>query len=89
VRIQDVGLSGLDDPAILAWAAENNRIVLTHDRTTMPDHAYARAAAGQPMPGVFIMSDRIPTGQVIKELLLIDACSEQAEWSGMVLFLPL
>jgi len=89
VRIQDVGLSGLDDPAVLAWTAENNRIILTHDCTTMPDHAYTRAAAGQPMPGVFIVSDRIPTGQVIKELLLIDSCSEQAEWSGLVLFLPL
>jgi len=39
VRVQDVGLSGLDDPAVLAWAAENNRILLSHDRTTMPDHA--------------------------------------------------
>ncbi len=27
VRVQDVGLSGVDDPAVLAWAAENNRIV--------------------------------------------------------------
>jgi predicted nuclease of predicted toxin-antitoxin system len=89
VRVQDVGLSGHDDPALLAWAAENNRILLSHDRTTMPDHAYARATAGQPMPGVFIVSDRIPTGQVIKELLLIYACSEQAEWNGLVLFLPL
>jgi predicted nuclease of predicted toxin-antitoxin system len=89
VRVQDVALSGLDDPAVLAWAAENNRILLSHDRATMPDHAYARAAAGQSMPGVFIVSDRIPTGQVIKDLLLIDACSEQEEWSGLVLFLPL
>jgi predicted nuclease of predicted toxin-antitoxin system len=37
VRVQDVGLIGTDDSEILAWAAENNRIVLTHDRATMPD----------------------------------------------------
>jgi predicted nuclease of predicted toxin-antitoxin system len=30
-RVQDVGLAGADDPEVLAWAAENNRIVLTHD----------------------------------------------------------
>ena len=25
VRVQDVGLQELDDPTILAWAADNNR----------------------------------------------------------------
>ena len=25
VRVQDMGLSGIDDPSILAWAAKQNR----------------------------------------------------------------
>ena len=29
VRVQDVGLAGAGDPDILAWAAANDRIVLT------------------------------------------------------------
>ena len=32
VRIQEVGLSGVDDPAVLEWAASENRVLLTHDR---------------------------------------------------------
>jgi len=40
VRVQDVGLSGAEDPDILAWAADNSPIVLTHDRATMADFAY-------------------------------------------------
>jgi predicted nuclease of predicted toxin-antitoxin system len=36
VRVQDVGLAGLDDPDILDWAAANDRIILTHDRATLP-----------------------------------------------------
>ncbi len=36
VRVQDVGLAGVGDPDILAWAAENDRIILTHDRATFP-----------------------------------------------------
>lgn len=88
-RVQDVGLEEKDDPAILAWAAENNRIILTHDRATIPDFAYARVAAGEPMPGVFVLNDRLPVRQAIDELLLIDACSEQGEWVGLVLYLPL
>ena len=34
VRVQDIGLSGADDATVLEWAAQQNRIVLTHDVTT-------------------------------------------------------
>jgi len=89
VRVQDVGLAGSQDSTMLTWAAENERIVLTHDRATMPNAAHARVVAGQPMPGVFVLSDRIPVRSAIDELLLIDACSEQLEWAGLVAYLPL
>jgi len=89
VRVQDDGLRGADDPEILAWAAENNRVVLTHDRATMPDSAYERVAAGEAMAGVFVLNDRFPVGTAIEEILLVDACSEQAEWSGRTVYLPL
>jgi len=89
VRVQTVGLAGEDDPDILAWAAEDNRILLTHDRATMPDRAYQRVAAGETMPGVFIVNDRFPVAQAIQEILLMVACSEQAEWSGRAVYLPL
>lgn len=88
-RVQDVGLEEADDPTILEWAAANNRILLTHDRATMPDFAYARVVAGQPMPGVFVLNDRIAVRQAIDELLLIEACSEQEEWANLVVYLPL
>ena len=47
---QDVGLEGVDDPTILACAATNERIVLTHDHATMPDFAYTRVVAGHGSP---------------------------------------
>src|SRR5512134_2422857 len=75
-RVQDVGLEEADDPTILAWAAANNRIVVTHDQATMPDFAYARVGAWQPMPGVFVVPDRLVVRQVIEELLLVEACGD-------------
>jgi hypothetical protein len=89
VRVQDVGLSGADDPDILAWAVEHNRIVLTHDRATMADYAYERVAAGQDMAGVFILNDRLAVGRAIDEILLMVECSEQAEWSRRAVHVPL
>lgn len=55
----------------------------------MPDFAYARVAAGEPMPGVFVLNDRMPVREAIDELLLLAECSEPAEWDGLVLYLPL
>src|SRR3990172_556373 len=53
VRVQDVGLSGADDPSVLQWGADQGRIIVTHDISTLAKHAFDRIAAGQPMPGVF------------------------------------
>lgn len=89
VRVQDVGLLGANDPAVLAWAAEHNRIVLTHDRTTMPDFAYERVAAGNRMPGLFMLDDRLATGLAIEEIMLLVACTEQDEWRDRIAYLPL
>ena len=89
VRVQDRNLAGMDDRDILAWPAQNDRIVLTHDRATMPAHACDRVTAGQKMPGVFVLNDRFPVGQAIQEILLIAGCTDQAEWAGRVIYLPL
>ncbi|HXB67275.1 MAG TPA: DUF5615 family PIN-like protein [Candidatus Acidoferrales bacterium] len=36
VRVQDIpAINGKGDPAILAWATANGRILLTHDLSTM------------------------------------------------------
>ena len=88
VRAQDVALAGDTDTDVLAWAADD-RIILTHDRATMPRYAYERIAGGQPMPGVFILNDRFPVGQAIDEILLVATHTDQAEWRGRVAFLPL
>jgi predicted nuclease of predicted toxin-antitoxin system len=89
LRVQDVGLRELDDPAILNWAADNERILLTHDRATMPDFAYDRLSKGQQMSGVFLINDRMLIRQAIDELYLLNICSQQDEWKGIVLYLPL
>lgn len=89
VRAQDVGLSGSPDTLLLEWAAQQERIVLTHDVTTMTAHAYARIADGLPMPGLFAMSQSVPMVQAITDILLIAECSFEGEWENQVHYLPL
>lgn len=80
VRVQDVGLSGADDPEVLEWAAQQGRLLGTHDVSTLGKHAYERVAAGQPMPGVFEVSTSLSLARAIDDLLLIVECSSEAEW---------
>jgi len=58
VRLQDSGLLGFDDPTILEWAAQEGRILLTHDVNTITRYAYQRVRSGKPMPGVFEVGSR-------------------------------
>src|SRR5438552_18388806 len=75
VRMQDAGLAGADDPTVLAWAAGEGRILLTHDISTFAHHAYQRVRAGQPMPGVFEIANTLPIGRAVDAILLLAMAS--------------
>ena len=96
-RVQDVevvtayeaGMSEAPDPTLLEWAASQRRVVLTHDRRTMPDHASDQIRAGLPMSGVIAVPKRLPVGQAIDDLELIATCTVPGEWENRIQFLPL
>jgi len=89
VRVQDVGLSGADDPTILEWAAQENRVLLTHDVSTITKYAYERVQAGKKMPGVFEVSRTIQVGVAIEDILWLVECSLDEEWEGQIRYLSL
>ena len=89
VRVQDVELSGADDPTVLDWAARTGRILLTHDVKTITQYAYERVRAGLPMPGVFAVSRAVVISVAIEDLVLLAECSLDDEWDGQVRYLPL
>jgi len=89
VRVQDVGLTGSLDPDLLEWAAKEGRIVISHDVSTLVGFAYQRVAAGLPMPGVLVVSDRLSIGAAIDLTLLVIECTYEWEWPGQVRYLPL
>jgi hypothetical protein len=89
VRVQEADLSGADDPEVLRWAAGEGRVLLTHDVNTMTKYAYRRTAAGQRMPGVLAVSQSIPVGKAVEDLLLLAECTLEGELEGQVLHLPL
>lgn len=89
VRIQEAGLLGADDCDILAWAAAEGRILITHDRNTIPGLVYQRIRAGETMPGVFVVDDQLPLGKAIEELLILAICSKDEEWCDQIVYVPM
>jgi predicted nuclease of predicted toxin-antitoxin system len=51
IRVQDTPLAGAQDPDILRWAAQEQRVLLTHDVSTMTKHAYERIYNKEPLAG--------------------------------------
>jgi Domain of unknown function (DUF5615) len=89
VRVQDAGLSGADDRTVLEWAARENRVLVTHDVSTITLHANERIREGKRMPGVFEVSRSVPVKVAIEDLILLAECSHEAEWEGQIRYLPL
>jgi hypothetical protein len=89
LRVQDVDLSGADDPTVLDWAARHGRVLLTHDVTTITAFAFERVRGGKPMPGVFEVAPRVSLRTAIDDILLLATCSVEGEWEGQVRYLPL
>ena len=85
---QSAGLCGASDPTLLAWAAEHGRVVLSHDRQTLPHHAYHRIRSRQPMPGVIVISDTTPVGEAVELLEIYLECATAEEFQDLVSFLP-
>ncbi|MDQ2921247.1 MAG: DUF5615 family PIN-like protein [Acidobacteriota bacterium] len=89
ITAHQAGLNEASDSELLAWAAEQKRVVVTHDRRTMPYHAAARIATGESVAGLIIVSRRLPVSQVINDLEIIVSCSDVDEWENVLKHLPL
>jgi len=83
------GLTGQPDIEVVGWAASNQRVLVTHDVNTLIDAAIQRLQAGQPMPGVIAVPQRIPIGAAIEELCVIVEAAEPADLEGQIWYLPL
>lgn len=84
VTVQEAGLAGRSDSEVLAWAAGEGRVVVTHDARTMGRHAFDRSSAGEPMAGVLIVSKSRGIGPAIELLTLAIEVTEPGEWLGVV-----
>lgn len=76
------------DMNVLALAAQEGRILVTHDHKTMPRH-FARFIANATSSGVIIVPQHVSTAIAADELLLIWSASDADEWRNRISYIPL
>jgi predicted nuclease of predicted toxin-antitoxin system len=89
VRVQDAGLSGADDPEVLAWAAGEERVLLSHDVRTMTAFAAERITKSEPMAGLVILPQTEAIGLVLDALEELITSGQEDAMRGQILYLKL
>lgn len=89
VRALDIGMARTPDSDILEWAANSGRIVLTHDIKTMVSEAWARVAAGLPMPGVLAVTLATPYHIARNDIIQSALYGLERDWTNQVKYSPL
>ena len=84
----EAGIEGQGDPDVLEFAASQGRVLVSHDTSSMPVHFFDRLRSGRSSPGVFLVRQRAPVGQVVESILLVWSASAAGEWAGHIHYLP-
>jgi len=83
----DAALPGLDDAAVLASAAVDGRVLVTHDMKTMPRH-FGEFIQEASSPGVIVLSQRMPISEATASLIVIWSTTRAEEWVDRIYVVP-
>lgn len=81
------GLEGKKDQEVLAIAAKDGRILVTHDRKTMPAE-FGKYIMSQTSSGVLILPQNLSVSDAIEALILIWEASIAEEWVNQIMSIP-
>ena len=86
---QAAGLDRLDDRAVLKGAAEEGRILVTHDKRSMPRHFAEFIAEGHNSPGVLVVIPQDASlARVVETLVLVWADGRPEDWVNVLTKVP-
>ncbi len=63
-----MNLRSLDDPQVLALAAQEGRVLVSHDLTTMPDH-FAKFVETNTSAGLLIIRQKVSIHRALEEIV--------------------
>jgi hypothetical protein len=76
-------LHGVPDSLVLQRAADERRVLVSHDRRTLPGF-FREFIATKTSPGLIIVSQRLPVGRAAELLHLLWVASEAEEYVNIL-----
>ncbi len=83
----EAGFEGLKDADVLAIAARDGRLLVTHDRKTMPTE-FGQFILSQRSAGVLIIPQKFPISEAIDALILVWEVTTAEEWINQIISVP-
>ena len=83
----EAGLEGIKDPEVLTLAARDGRVLVTHDRKTMPTE-FGQFIISHTSSGVLVLSQNLPISEAINAIILVWEASTAEEWSNQIMTFP-
>jgi len=80
-------LEGKKDSEVLVIAAQDGRVLVTHDRKTMPAE-FGAFIVSQTSSGVLIISQNLPISDAIESVILVWEVSTAKEWVNQIMSIP-
>ncbi|MDX1946604.1 MAG: hypothetical protein SFU86_14475 [Pirellulaceae bacterium] len=90
VRVGDANgpAAGIDDAELLEWAAVHARILISLDKTTLPQFLLERVRTGDSSPGLILLHETLSAGEILQILLLISYGSTAPDWANTYQWIP-
>ena len=86
---QAAQFDAIGDPEVLSRCAAWDRILVTHDKRTMPRHFANFVAAGGDCPGVMlVVPQNAAVARVVESLLLVWADNRPEDWANRITYIP-
>ena len=79
---------GTLDPEILCWCEENDFILVTNNRKSMPAHLAVHLSQEGHIPGIITLNLEMGIGDTVEELILIAEVGNPNEYKDRIEYLP-
>jgi hypothetical protein len=80
---------GTLDPEVLIWCEDNDYVLVTNNRNTIPQHLADHLAAGRHIPGAFQVPYEWSVEEMFAELILIAGTALPGEYVDHIRYLPI
>jgi hypothetical protein len=89
VGLADAPPRGTHDAVLLAWCEENDAILITMDRRTIPSLLKAHLSSGRHLPGILFVSSGAGWRELADDILVTLECLDAWELRDTYVFLPI